>query len=381
MVEQRFGALHEAAQAQTDYSDFGDTGYHEGLRRFLASVMSTPHLTEGQVAAAERTAIGLLSSRLITQRSWNENPGWRDRSIVKPLILMGVPRTGTTALHQLLSLDPQFQGIEHWFIWGPMARPSRERWADHPQRRAAVKALEDWRAAAPDVMDAHSTGPDDLDECLTLMAQSFVSNFLTSLHDAPDYDRWFRGQDEGPSYGRFRDILKLMGMRDNRRWLLKNPSHIFGIDALLRVFPDACIVQTHRHPAQCIASLVNLLAGFRELSGAGPVDRALVERREISFWSEATRRAMAAQDREPERFVNVWQHETRDDPMALVERIYGHFGLSLSDEAERAMRQWAKDNPPHAKSGHVYQPVKSSQRLTDAFAPYIERYGLQEISS
>lgn len=376
MIDSRIDAMHEAVATATGRNDFGDDGYREGLRRFLGAVLATPGVSINEIAAAERTAVALLSSRLITQDSWNRNPAWRDRRVVRPLIVIGVPRTGTTALHQLLSLDPQYQGIEHWFIWGPMARPPRGSWPEQPQYQAAVKALEDWHAASPEVMAAHSAGAEEMDECLTPMAQSFQSNFLTSMHDIPDYDCWFRGQDETASYVRFLNILKLIGLSDDRRWLLKNPSHVFGIDALLRVFPDACIVQTHRHPARSIASLVSLLSGFRELAGAGPVDRALVEARETSFWAEATRRCMAAQDRQPDRFVNVWQHEIRNNPLGVVERIYRHFGLTLPPEAERRMIAWAAKNSPQAESSHIYAPVRSSDRLGEAFAPYIQRYAL-----
>ena len=375
-VDQRIDALHTAAMAQTGLSDFGLDDYREGLLRFLQAVAMIEDDKELHAAAAEQTALGLLCSRLITQHSWNDNPGWRDRSVIRPVIVMGIPRSGTTALHHLLSLDPQFQGLEHWFVWGPMARPPRRDWADNPQYQAAVERLAAWRAAAPETMDAHSGEPDDYDECLTPMAQTFLSNFLTSMHDIPDYDAWFRSQDETRSYARYRDILKLVGMRDDRPWLLKNPSHTFGVEAMLNVFPDAYLIQTHRHPAQSVASLVSLLSGFRELMGGKKIDRALVEARESSFWSDAMRHTMALEDRQPGRIANVWQHEIRDDPMGIVQRIYGQFWLTLSAQAEQAMRQWAADNPPHAKSSHAYKPVESERPLLEAFAPYIERYRL-----
>ncbi|MBV1688883.1 sulfotransferase [Novosphingobium sp. G106] len=345
-IDDKIHALHEAAVKKTGYTDFGDDDYCEGLQRFLAAISKVSTNAELQGAVAEQNATALLASRLITQKSWNDNPAWRDRSVVRPMIVMGIPRSGTTALHHLLSLDPQFQGIEHWLIWGPMARPPREQWALEPLYKSTVQRIADWRAASPETVDAHAMEADDYDECLTLMAQTFQSNFLTSTHDIPDYDAWFRSQDETGSYSRFRDILKLVGIRDERPWLLKNPSHTFGIDAMLRVFPDACVVQTHRHPVQSIASLVNLLCGYRGLMGMEGVDRSLVERRETSFWSQAMRRTMAVEDREPGRIINVLQHEIRDDPLGVVRRIYERSGRELSAEAESRMREWAMKNPP-----------------------------------
>jgi len=371
----RFDELHAAASKAIGHDDFGDCDYHAGLRMLLASV-DAGSLNAGKAALAEHTIVGILSSRLITQTSWNTHPEWRGRQVDRPLIVIGVPRTGTTALHQLLSLDPQFQGIERWLMWGPLARPPRETWQDHPQYLATVAAIEQAHAAAPEVMAAHGTGADDMDECLTPMAQSFVSNFFPSMLEVEDYDAWFQQQDEMPSYRRFANMLRLIGREDDRRWLLKNPSHLFGIEALLKIFPDACVVQTHRHPAQAVASLTNLLAGFREMAGGTPVDRDAMQTREIDFWAAATRRGMAAQDRQPKRFVNVLQHETRANPLGVVERIYQHFGLDLSDEAERKMRIWAADNPPGGQSGHAYRPVDSQDYLVESFAPYIEHYDL-----
>jgi hypothetical protein len=372
----RFDEFHDAAIKNVGHSDFGDEDYQRGLRVLLESIDEGPTLDPGDKAVEERLVVSVLSSRLITQASWNTLPDATRSVITKPLIVIGVPRTGTTALHKLLSLDPQFQGIERWLIWGPMARPARHLWQTHPQYQATVTEIVQAHAAAPELMAAHSASADDVDECLTPMAQSFVSNFFPSSLDVESYDAWFRKQDERPSYRRFAAMLRLIGNSDERRWLLKNPSHLFGIDALLSTFPDACVVQTHRHPAQSIASLTNLLAGFRQLAGQGSANRQRIQRREIEFWAEATRRGMAAQDRAPERFVNVWQPELRDNPLGVVERIYGTFGITLTAETERRMLNWAAANPPLAHSPHNYRPLDQQGHLSTAFAPYLERYDL-----
>lgn len=377
----RIDELHERAAAQAGLAsaadaDFGPGDYREGLAALLASLDETPPPTEAKAAAAQGLIVSTLAARLHTQAQWRANPGYAVREIPAPLIVIGVPRTGTTALHNLLSQDPQFQGIEKWLTAAPLVRPPRDKWDAHPQYRASLAQTGQMAAIAPAVMAAHGVWPHEVDECLVPMAQSFCCNWFPSQLDIPAYDRWLRAADETPSFRRYKDVLRLVGMNDDRRWLLKNPSHVFGVEAMLAVFPDACVVQTHRHPAASLASLVNLLDNImRAYTGEG-VDRAATLARETAFWAEAVRRSVAAQDRHPGRFVNVRQSDIRRDPLGVVRGIYEHFGLTLSPAAEAAMLAWAQANSVKADGGHSYAAIAEQGPIEQAFAPYIARYGL-----
>ena len=372
----RFDALHEGAIAATGQNDFGDTAYHEGMRVLLDAIDAHPPAGPAAEASATGIITGALAGRLVTQAGWNAHPAYAAEGIERPLIVIGLPRTGTTALHQLLSMDPQFQGFERWLTANPMVRPPRDQWDAQPAYRASVERIAAMRRIAPEVMAAHSTEADEVDECLMPMAQSFTCNWFASNIDAPAYDAWFRAADETPSFLRYRGVLKLVGLSDRRRWLLKNPSHVFGIDALLTAFPDACIVQTHRDPASSIASLMSLLGGIRDLMADAPVDRERLLTREASFWAEGARRSMAAADREPSRFVHVRQEDIRRDPMGVVARIYGHFDIPMSAEAETRFRGWAAANPPDARSTHRYRPVEA-EAVDPLFSDYIARFDLK----
>lgn len=373
---ERFNALHQLAIHQTGLTDFGDTAYHEGLCALLAALDASPSSSPGEVASAQALIIAALTARLHTQAQWQANPGYDNRAIVAPLIVIGVPRTGTTALHNLLSQDPQFQGIEKWLTNTPIVRPPRSEWEKHPQFKACVQATEQMFALAPEVMQAHGVMADEVDECLVPMAQDFTSNWFPSQMDVPGYDRWLVDADETFSFRRYRNVLQLVGMNDDRRWLLKNPSHVFGIEAMLAVFPDACIVQTHRHPAASLASLVNILANIMLAYTGQEIDRSARLARETAFWAEAVRRTMAAQDRQPDRFVNVKQSDIRRDPLTVVRTIYDHFGLSLSTDTQNAMRVWENANAVKADSSHSYAAIEEQDPINEAFEHYIARYGL-----
>ncbi|HEY6868502.1 MAG TPA: sulfotransferase [Novosphingobium sp.] len=371
----RFDELHGKAIAQSGYEDFGDTDYHEGLRVLLAS-LDDEQLAGAHAAVAEGIIVTTLAARLQTQEQWRRHPDYRTREVPAPVIVIGMPRTGTTALHNLLSQDPQFQGIEKWICEAPQVRPPRETWSENPSHQACVALVAQLTAIAPEAIAAHGIQPDDVDECLIPLSQDFCSNAFPSQLDLRLYDQWLMGADETGSYARYKEILRLVGLNDDRRWLLKNPSHVFGIDALLSVFPDACVVQTHRHPASSLASLVNLLSNFNSAFMGEQIDRERRLKREAEFWTEAVRRSMAAQDRHPERFVNVLQGDIRRNPLGVVQAIYDKFSLSLSAQAEQAMLAWARDNAEATGEGHNYQPIGKDAEMIAPFAAYIERYGL-----
>lgn len=369
----RFADMHTAASERAGgMRDFGDDGYHEGLRALLDALDADPPAAP---AMPENLIVATLAARLHTEAQWRENPGFRSRDIARPLVVIGVPRTGTTALHNLLGQDPQFQGIEKWLCFAPLVRPAPADRDAHPQFRACAEQTAQLFALAPDVMAAHGIRADDVDECLVPMAQSFCSNWFPSQLDLPRYDAWFGEADETPSFRRYKDVLRLVGLADDRRWLLKNPSNVFGVDALLAAFPDACVVQTHRNPLASLASLVSLLGNIMIAYTGSDIDRPRRLARETAFWAEAVRRTMAAQARTPERFVNVLQPDIRRDPIGVVRRIYDHFGFELSAAAERRMGDWAAANADTSAGRHDYVGVADEAPIRAAFADYMDRFG------
>jgi hypothetical protein len=287
-----------------------------------------------------------------------------------------MPRTGTTALHNLLSQDLQFQGIEKWLTAAPIVRPPRAEWETHPQYQASAAAVEQMIALAPEVMQAHGVMAEEVDECLVPMAQDFTSNWFPSQLDVTLYDHWLLRADETAAFKRYKDVLRLVGLNDDRRWLLKNPSHVFGVEAMLAVFPDACVVQTHRHPAASLESLVNILSNIIRLYTGEEIDRPARLAREAAFWAEAMRRTIKMQDRFPDRFINVIQPDIRRDPIGVVRKIYNHFGLPLSAETETAMLAWSAKNASKLDGGHNYAAIHEKGPINEAFAPYIARFGL-----
>ena len=211
---------------------------------------------------AMRTMLrGALTARLLSEAAWQANPGYAQVPIDRPVFVTGLPRTGTTALHRLLAADPAHQGLAMWLAEVPQPRPPRETWAANPVFGYIQAACERHHAEHPEFMAVHYVAADQVEECWQLLRQSMRSVSWECLAHLPSYSAWLATQDWTDAYRRHRRNLQLIGLPEaGRRWVLKNPSHLFALDALLRVYPDALVIQTHRDPGTAIASVCSLAA-------------------------------------------------------------------------------------------------------------------------
>ena len=372
--------LHSTAMALTGLSDFGDGAYREGLAVLLQSLDERPSSDE-RVRAAALRQVGLpLKGRLYAQQGWKEHPEALRRPTPAPLVIVGAPRSGTTALHQLLAADPRFQGLECWLCRNPMVRPPRGTWNEHPVFQREKQAFDAMLAANPQLRAMHAVSPEEVDECIVPMAQGYVSNLFGSTLDVPAYDDWFIRQDIRPAYRRHSDLLKLVGLGSDKKWLLKNPSHILYLDELIETFPDAKVVQIHRDPLKTIPSTASLLYNLQRRVEGAAVDAKRVGRREFALWQTGLSRSMAAAARHPQQILAVREDELLQDAVALADRIYAFAGLPFTAETESRLAQWVADNPKGKAGAHVYTADQfglSDGELRDAFAEYRSSLGFE----
>ena len=229
-------------------------------------------------------------------------------------------------------------------------------------------------------MAVHGIAAHDVDECLPLMMQSFVTNQIPSLLDLPSYDEWFLAQDEAASYRRLADNLRLIGYAEpEKTWLLKNPTDLLRMETLLAVFPDARIIHTHRDPVPTLASLCSLLSAFRGNPDPGGPAALAIGPRQLRVYKLAVEHTMAVRERVPDAFHDVHQPALLADPMRVVCEIYDRFELELTREAETRMRRWIADHPESARSEHHYSPEDfglTGAEIRREFAAYMARYRL-----
>lgn len=328
-----------AAVRTTGMSDFGDGAHEEGLRVLVEDLASaeaglTPRGNYFQRSEVKSALVGVL----LTQAQFAAHPEHADVPIERPVFLMGLPRTGTTALHRLLHADPAAQGLEMWLTQYPQPRPPRETWEDDPIFTAMQQAFAAHHVESPEYMGIHYMDATTVEECWRLLRQTGKSNSYESLANVPRYTEWLAKQDWTDAYARHKQNLQLVGLNDaDKRWVLKNPSHMSALDALMTVYPDALVVYTHRDPVTCIASSCSLSAETT-VGHSTTYDGEVIGRTQLDLWSRAYH---AFHDARPaydqDQFIDIAFGDLVKDPHGTTRQVYEKFGLDWTPEVEAAI--------------------------------------------
>lgn len=371
-------ALLQGAREVTGLADFGGGAWREHLRVLLRAYDEESRLTEAGREMVKGEIAGALAARLACQAAWRADPSVLRHEVRRPLFVLGLPRSGTTALHWLLAQDPANQVLEYWLAAAPRPRPPRSSWEAEPAYQAAVGVLQWIYQTDPDLKAIHWMEADGPEECRHLFVQSFLDHTFDSNATIPSYTRWFEAQDMRPAYARHRDVLKLVGSTSpERRWVLKYPAHMRELDVLLETYPDACIVQTHRDPAKVLPSVCSLVTGWRRLY-EGSADAQAIGAWQVELYAGMIEKAMAVRERsDPRQFFDLPFRELVADPVAAIARLYAHFGFEWTAEAERRMRAWHESNPQHKHGGHSYSADRfglSEDGIAERFARYAQRF-------
>ncbi|MGN0064298.1 MAG: sulfotransferase family protein [Nocardioides sp.] len=330
--------IADAAVRSTGLTDFGGTDHEEGLRVLVDDWTHRSGLTELGNGWKRSDLKGLLVGRLMAEHGYATNPSYADVAIERPVFVMGLTRSGTTMMQRLLTADPSHQGIEQWITSLPQPRPPRETWADNPIYAAMAAGFAAFHESNPELAGIHYSDADSHEECWRLLQQSGRSVSFESQAYVPGYTEWLQGQDWVPAYETQRRLLQLIGLNDaDKRWVLKNPSHLMAADALRTVFPDALFVVTHRDPVTCIASSCSLAEastrGQSTVFTGGTIGRTqldMLAREQAAF--AAARPSIPA-----DQIVDVDYADLTGDPVGTVAGIYAHFGLPWDDSVQAAV--------------------------------------------
>ena len=373
--------LAEAA-ALTGRDDFGNPQFLRGFETLTASINNEAALTEAGMAAQRQRILGLLANRLRVQQAFAEHPEILDEPIEAPILIVGLPRTGSTMTHRLLASDPAHTAMRWWEGRHPAMLPGERRGEPSARRALGRAEVEAVVAASPRAMDIHPWDFEGADEEVLLIEHSFHSSVPEAHMHLPSYARWVEAQDHGPVYRDLRAMLQYLQWqtpgRAGKRWVLKTPHHLGYMDALLAAFPDAKIVQTHRDPRQTVPSLCSMCADL-----AAPLTRTPNPQAIGAHWMRKLSRnlnaCMEVAAARPDRFLDLHFRELVQDPIAQMARIYEFAGERFGDRAEAAMRAYRQDDA-HQASAHTYklEDYGLSEAQIDAlFGAYIKRYQLR----
>jgi len=335
-----FDDIKAAAVRTTGLEDFGGSEHEEGLRLLCEDLVAHGGLTpEGNYM--QRTFIkSALVGRLLSEHGFKEHPSYAEVPIERPIFVCGLPRTGTTVLHRLLNADPAHQGLELWLTEVPQPRPPRETWDENPIYGALNAAFSEHHIDNPEFMGIHFMDASSVEECWRILRQSGKSIGYESLAYVPEYSAWLEQQDWTDAYERHKANLQLIGLNDpEKQWVLKNPSHLVGLDAIMSVYPDALIVQTHREPLVAIASACSLSAeATKGWSTTFVGDR--IGRTQLDMLSKAVARFERERAKYPDdQFIDLDYRQFVADPVGTTKDIYATFGLEWTAGVDEAVTQ------------------------------------------
>jgi hypothetical protein len=341
--------LAEAVE-ESGLSDFGPGDFRDGLTVLLESLERDGDLSP----AADKSVVGdfrrRLGNRLEVEAWYAEHPEVEDVTVRGPVDINGLPRTGTTALADMLSLDARFRCLRGWEQGQPCPPPILETEAADPRRLRFAEARE---AETPELRAMHLYEVDATMEDTELLGMAFHGQQMTL--PVPGYRRWWREADLTSTYRYHRRVVKLLGSRrPPDLWLFKAPHHKFHLEALISAYPDIRFVMTHRDPGQVVPSYASLVSailppadGKRDPEGLGP---------EISHHLRVgMEHALAARARIGEdRFLDVHHRDLVADPKGTIHGVYDWLGFDLTAPVERAILEWQEVNRVGAHGMHRY---------------------------
>jgi Sulfotransferase family len=369
--------LLEAARARAGIAEFDNESFVEGLDILVADVNRSTLLSDGGRDGLRKIFIQLLVNRLRVAHYLREHPDTLAQPVPRPVFVIGAPRTGTTLVNHLLGADPARRSLLKWEIRNSVPPPGKGALRTDP-RCLAMKAKD---AARPEALRGstkqHFEAADGPSECTFLHAQDFKSQFLEALLPVPAYSRWIMSCDMTSAYTYQKKVLQLLQTHTGGIWNLKMPSHALHIDALLRVFPDARIVWTHRDPLTALGSLCSTVAATQS-SFCTSVDTDYIGRVYAAQLAAHLDRPLAARDAaRGDSFHDLDYAAVTADPIGEMRRLYVALGDPFTAEAEAGMRAWLHENPQHRLGKHSY--TLAQYGLTEAgvrplFAHYYARF-------
>lgn len=363
--------------------DFEDMIFLEGLHRLARALATEGQLNVlGRIAARE-TIVGHLANRLRLEGDRRRYPGIAAQEINRPIVITGLPRSGSTLLHSLLAQDPTNRVPQTWEMLSPSPPPERGTYERDPRISLTEKHLRWFHRLVPEFRRIHPVGARLPEECVVILSHSFLSSQFCSMYTVPSYQTWVRGQDLRPAYELHRRFLQQLQWRcPGTRWILKAPAHLPALRELCAVYPDVGVIMTHREPLEVLPSEASLHSVLRR-AFSDAVDPARVGREVTELTADEIRAGLEARDdgcAPPERFLDVRYRDLVKNPMATVRHIYARFDMALTPRAEARMQQYLAETPKDKHGAHEYSLAQfglDPDQERERYRAYRERF-LQE---
>ena len=333
--------LVEQACEQAGSDDFGSPdGWRDGLARLTDGLVAEARLSDIGTEIAVLDIVGPLVNRLRITQWRKENPAVATAPIVRPIFIVGQPRTGTTILFDLLAQDPELRPPLTWEVDAPWPVPTPATYDTDPRIAQIQAGIDMSEQLVPGLLAFHPMGALVGQECVRIWAGQFCSMIFPVQYRLPRYGRWLLHEaDHRDAYRYHRIFLQHLQSGVSGQWLLKSPAHLWQLDTLLAEYPDAVIVQTHRDPLNVISSITALTHHLRRLASDHSDIRECAEqsREEIVVGLRRSMAVRASGAIGPDRVIDVQFAEFIRDPIATVRAVYGALGRELTPLTEERM--------------------------------------------
>jgi hypothetical protein len=353
--------LLDEAKKATGLTDFGRSGFLESYQVFLKSLEEEADLNAFGREYTRGGTLQSLTNRLWTADCFRAHPEIAARKIKSPLIIVGHHRSGTTRLHRMISTDRRLRHLQTWESLNPAPRLGQPDLGKAERYREIDEGIQGLDALFPGFGNAHPMSAGWAEEEMLLQRHSFGSAALFFAFNNPSYYDWFKSFDKTENYADMADHLRLLSWSTNdpedKRWVLKNPTHMMDLDRLMALFPDAKLVFLHRDPVKTAGSLMSMRWLFAVQLTDQPL-RAAIRDMSLDLCETMARRCMETRDRlvPKDQFIDVGFDEMNGDWRQVMRRIYDFADLELTPSAEREMAEWlAQSEAENRHGGHHYK--------------------------
>ena len=378
----------EEARATTSLRDFGATDFLQRLQLLCDEWGNDPGLNNLGRMSLRNKLLQFAKSRLLIQDLLERHPEIHDVEIKAPIIVAGLPRSGTTHLLNLMAADSRLRALPLWESYEPIPVPGESTLEDgtDPRYQRCADAWEMMQQTVPLLAAMHPMDPDHIHEELELMGPDFASYNFEWLCQCPQWRDHYYSTDQTPHYEYMKTVLKILTWQDgdngqNTRWVLKCPQHLEQLPVLMKVFPDATVAITHRDPVSVIQSAATMIAYGQRMS-RNEIDMQSI----IEYWSDRVAHLLEAcardrNDLPPEQSIDVPFHIFMQDDLGMVEQIYAKAGLPMTDDCRAELNRFISEHP-RGKHGRIVYQLESDfgispDTLRQRFDFYFQQFPVQ----
>ncbi|MAA87459.1 MAG: sulfotransferase family protein [Haliea sp.] len=368
LVPLRAEELMDTARRNTGFADFGSDDWLEGFHVFLQALDKEADLHLLGRLMTRSDILRWLEARLGIEAAYAQHPEIEDEVIDQPVVITGLPRSGTSILFELLAQDNRFGSPRNWEIMFPYPPPEAAHYHSDPRIERCEHLVTQWKRVVPSYATMHEMGAEIPNECIVAMSCTFRSENLPGQYQIPSYNDWYYQQDLAPAYRYYKRMLKVLQWKNPRQhWLLKAPSHLGNLPVLFQVFPDARVVITHRDPIVAQASVTNLLGTLYWMRSGKDFDARAFEN--LMTPEAGAERLNAVVDLLESAQLPAGQlhsflyQDLIQNPLAALENLYRAMGTPLDKSGHDAMRAYLARKPQGKFGKHEYSLTQTQRQL------------------